>query len=73
MDAPLKEPPMFVSTAYRITRLHYTYRFLTICAAYVVKSIYRILWLHYTYGCATLSASFVSKNYLENQWPTQYL
>ena len=60
---------MFVSSTYVIIRLNYTYRFLTLSAAYVCY-IYRNTWLHYPSGCAILSAAFISKNWQENHWLT---
>ena len=35
MDAPPKIFPLFVSSTYRITKLHYTYGYATLSAAYV--------------------------------------
>ena len=35
LDAPLKVQPMFVSSKYRITELHYTYGCATLIAVYV--------------------------------------
>ena len=35
MDVPLKISPLFVNSTYRITKLHYTYGYATLSAAYV--------------------------------------
>ena len=35
MDAPPKIFPFFVSSTYRLTKLHYTYGYVTLSAAYV--------------------------------------
>ena len=35
MDAPVKIFPVFVNSTYRITKLHYTYGYATLSAAYV--------------------------------------
>ena len=70
MGAPPKVQPMFVTSTYRITELHYTYgKGLAYCCALN----FRKTGFHYTHGFAILCAPNAGYLYFENHWATLQL
>ena len=70
MAAPPQMQPMFVSSSYRITRLHYIDGCATLSACYVFQLYIHNHGLHCTYGCPKLIVAYVFQLQLGNHYVT---